>query len=345
MELIKLAEEFQGLTYDEKFKMYRKLWGQLQDFKILTDFPLHLDIELTSVCNLRCEFCFQNGLLNGPLGNMEMELFSNIIDEGVKKGLCAIKLQVRGEAFLHPKLFKCIQYAKTNGILDIQITTNGSLIDEKVSKKIFDSGLDGIIFSCDETHQESFKRLKSSHSYSPVESTIKSFLELRSKLGKTRPWVRLVTNTTNLDTSRLQALRESIREKFPDADVIAVNRHFNPRDDVDAFPDLRLNYDMKPCPYTMQRLAVFWNGDVTTCAWDYNNRFKLGNLKDNSIEEIWFSEKIDRMRKMHLAGQREMIPVCKHCHSSLIPKTNKTAVDNLPRHYLDHNMSVNNSVY
>ena len=39
-----------------------------------------------------------------PRGFMSMKLFKKIIDEGVKNGLCAIKLQSRGEAMMHPKI-------------------------------------------------------------------------------------------------------------------------------------------------------------------------------------------------------------------------------------------------
>jgi len=337
MERVSLRKEFEGIGKEEKFRIYRRLWNKAMCFEISTDYPLHFDIEISGHCNLKCNFCFQNGLIKQPLGNMNIELFKKIIEEGIAKGLCAIKLQVRGEAFLHPQVFDYIRFAKDVGILDIQITTNGTLINDENMHKIIYSGLDGIIFSCDDTHKNSFKRLNKAHYYSPVESIIKDFLKLRAKLKKRRPWVRIVTNTAKLDNNSLQQIRDSIINKFPEADVIAVNRIHDPRDNADAFNDLHLNYFMKPCPYTMQRLAIFWNGDVTTCAWDYNNRFQFGNIYEESIQDIWLSDKIEHIRKMHFKGKRRMIPICKHCQSSLVSISKNRVVDRMPRHFADHN--------
>ena len=128
MEYVDLVKRFDGLSELAKFDAYRKLWPEAANYSILSSFPLHLDLELSGVCNFSCTSCFQNGLIEGPLGFMEYELFKKIIDEGVAKGLCAIKLQIRGESFLHPRIFDCIRYAKGKGVLDIQITTNGSRI-------------------------------------------------------------------------------------------------------------------------------------------------------------------------------------------------------------------------
>ena len=114
---IDLPAVFAGLDDDGKFRLYRELWQKTGNFKILTNFPLHLDIELSGVCNLKCDFCFQNGLIDNPLGIMEFDLYKRIIDEGVEKGLCAVKLQIRGESFLHPRFFDCVAYAKNKGVI------------------------------------------------------------------------------------------------------------------------------------------------------------------------------------------------------------------------------------
>ena len=105
MKLFNLGECLNELKGDERFKMYRELWRESGNFKLLPNFPLHLDIELSGICNLRCESCYQNGLIESPLGLMDFKLFQRIVDEGAEKGLCALKLQIRGESFLHPRLF------------------------------------------------------------------------------------------------------------------------------------------------------------------------------------------------------------------------------------------------
>ncbi len=201
MKRINLSSILGSLNESERFQVYRELWHKAERYEVLTDFPIHLDIELVGVCNLKCEFCFQNGLITQPLGYMKFELFKKIIDEGALKGLCAIKLQIRGESYLHPELFDCIGYAKNAGIMDTQITTNGTLLDEKRVRRTFDSGLDGIIFSVDAHHAECYERTCRDNTYSSVERAIKNFLELRGKLGKSRPWVRLQSDILQVDAA------------------------------------------------------------------------------------------------------------------------------------------------
>ena len=42
---------------DEKFRTYRRLWIENPQNLSPGSFPLHLDIEVTSACNLKCPFC------------------------------------------------------------------------------------------------------------------------------------------------------------------------------------------------------------------------------------------------------------------------------------------------
>jgi len=319
-ETVDLKALFGGLTDQDKFDLYRKLWLQASQYEVLTSFPLHLDIEVSGVCNLKCEFCFQNGLIERPLGLMTFELFKSIIDEGAAEGLCAIKLQIRGESFLHPRLFEFIEYAKDKDILDVQITTNGTMLDEKRIQNILESRLDLIIFSVDSHHGDSFRDRNKKETYTSIEEAIQLLLERRQKRQNTRPKVRL---QASLDNPTIQALRQTesyLRERFPLADIIAVHRIHDFREHVDGYPDLQTNYDLGPCEYIMQRLAVFWNGQVTTCCFDYNARFDMGDVTKQTVAEIWNSRKMMEFRRSHMRNERKDIDICKHCIVSICRK-------------------------
>ena len=104
---------------------------------------------------------------------------------------------------------------------------------------------------------------------------------------------------------------------------------FNP--DKDFYGEI--NHDPNfVCPYPWQRLIVAWDGNVTTCCMDYNNRFQLGNVEHQTIQEIWLSKRIDQFRRAHFDGQRKMMPICKHCHVSTICVSGVDAVDNTLSH-------------
>ncbi|KPA15162.1 radical SAM domain protein [Candidatus Magnetomorum sp. HK-1] len=326
----------QGLNFENSFKLYRELWRQAEQYEIIVDFPLHLDIELSGICNLNCEFCFQNNLIKKPLGFMNFDLFKKIIDEGALKGLCSVKLQVRGESFLHPNIFDAIKYAKKNRVLDLQITTNATMLNETFNSKIINSGLDGIIFSVDKQHKNSYNnKIATANNYSSIEKLVKKFLEVREKLRSKKPWVRLQTSIEETDIASINKNKEYIKTKFPQTDLIVINRIQNYKDDEDTYPELQKNYRLLPCNFLMQRIAIFWNGDVTTCCMDYNNRLKLGNINKQSIQEIWLSEKMQKARELHFEGNRFKMPICKHCHACTESISEKIDVDTTPRNFAD----------
>lgn len=336
LKKVNLPSLFSDLDRDQRFQLYRDLWQRSGNYEILTHFPLHLDIELAGICNLSCESCFQNGLIKAPLGIMAFNLFEHIIDEGLKNGLCATKLQIRGESFLHPRLFDCIAYAKQRGVMDVQITTNGTLLNQDNINKIMSSELDAIILSVDGHHGYSFNKKHRNGDYTAIERKIKSLLETRAKLGKSRPWVRLRASIPEANEAALMETKHLLETKFSEADIFIVGRIHDFRDDTDSFPDLHSSYELKPCSYLMQRLAVFWNGEVTTCCMDYNNRFQLGNVTSQPIAQIWQSEQMSNFRKIHLENTRTSMPICKHCHACLHVKNPTVVQDNTPRHIADY---------
>lgn len=115
-------------------------------FFILPETPATAQIEVTNRCNFSCPMC-QRFALGVPLGDMNFEEYVKIIDHlaDVKD----IVLTSWGEPFMHPKIFEMIAYAKDKGH-SVYLTSNGSLLNADLRKKLLSSGLDAITFSIDE---------------------------------------------------------------------------------------------------------------------------------------------------------------------------------------------------
>ncbi|WP_147819480.1 radical SAM/SPASM domain-containing protein [Salidesulfovibrio onnuriiensis] len=335
MKLVSLREVFTGLDREAKQRKYRELWHTARKFEILTDYPLHLDLELSGVCNLGCSDCFQSALDKKRLGLMSAEMFKAIIDDGVPRGLCSIKLQIRGESFLHPQLFELISHAKRAGVLDIQITTNGTLLNEETVDKILTSDLDGIIFSVDVRHEDACSKTNSHSDYSKVSNNVNLLLQERAKRRQQSPWIRLKASTGDTSPEVLKKLKADLVSQFPLADVHIVGSVFDFRKDRDSFPGLRERYVLNPCEYLMQRLAIYWDGQTTVCCMDYHGDFGLGSVPEKSIREIWLSDTMQGMRNAHLKGKRPQMPICRHCHACVSAACQEVYVDTTDRNLLD----------
>ena len=304
----------------DNFTSYRKTWDKAVKAEILTDFPLHMDIELTSDCNLRCKMCWQYKDPNAfPRGMMSFELFKKLIDEGVKNGLCAIKLQSRGEAMMHPQIFEFSKYAKDQGVLDIHLTTNGTLFLKKGKiEELFNSGIDKLIFSIDDAHDESIKEI-----YKKKKPDVRKYFNLigEMKIEKKVQKPFLVVQTFCDKEQDRSKLKFQLSNYYKHANDINVNLLWESLPNKESLKDLKYRYEYLPCAYLWSRILVYWDGSVTTCCRDYSGKnMSLGDANKTEIKELWNSKKMQNFRKLHLENKRGNISLCANCEVSTIKK-------------------------
>jgi len=144
--------------------------------------PTSLQLECTTKCNLRCMMC------DSPIWDrrgMEMKFsdFKKIIDQF--PFLVSVNLQGMGEPLLNKDLFKMITYCKSKKIM-VLFTTNATLLDEIIAKKIVDSGLDYIVISVDGATPETFERIRRGAKFGQVIENIKKLVVARGELKKPR---------------------------------------------------------------------------------------------------------------------------------------------------------------
>ena len=101
-----LFDKKRGFGWESEYTEYRKKWSELAQNQIISDYPLLVDLELASVCNLRCPMCYTitdefKNQINAKL--MNWNLYTKIIDE-IGGKVPAIRLSLRGEATLHKNL-------------------------------------------------------------------------------------------------------------------------------------------------------------------------------------------------------------------------------------------------
>lgn len=299
------------IRQDERFREYRQHWHEYPTNFIVGNFPIHLDIESTNACNLRCPFCAVTFKNWGPYrrGYMDLSLFKRIIDEGVENGLCSVKFSLRGEPMLHPKLCEMVRYAKEKGVIDIYFNTNATLLNERKINQLIDAGLDRISVSFEGITREIYESYRVGASYEEVLSNVKKLRLTRDKRGLSYPQIRVQT-----------VLLPELREGSPQyvefwqsiADEVAYldARHETPGDDHRG---LVANW---ACPFLWQRMAVLWDGTLLPCLMHGISDFSLmslGNVKEVSIKEMWLSEKLSQYRELHKSAQAHKLEACDRC--------------------------------
>mgnify|MGYP006266332375 CR=1 FL=1 len=84
-----------------------------------------LHVEVTNICNFKCEFC-PDAIMGRPRGHMSLSLLESILDELRDTPLTRIvAFHLMGEPFIYPHIFTAIQMAIERQ-LQLHLTTNGS---------------------------------------------------------------------------------------------------------------------------------------------------------------------------------------------------------------------------
>ena len=291
---------------DQRFNEYRKRWNEWPKSFYVGEYPIFIDIEVTSACNLKCDFCattFRGKTIK--MGFISFEIIKKIIDEGADNDLFGVKFNIRGEPLLHPQIHEFVKYAKQKNLIDVYFNTNAILLGEDVAKKLIDSGLDRLSISFEGYTKSVYEKYRIGANYEKVLSNIENIQSLKRKLGVEHPKVRI-------QTVMLPELEETFDE---------YKKFWAERVDEVGFLDYK---EMKikkrnikypwACPQIWQRMAIWWNGTILPCNHDDDGLLVLGNVRTSTIKEVWNSNKLNNIREMHKKGNAHEIQACDGCY-------------------------------
>ena len=288
----------------EEYLAYRKCWDQYPKEFTLRRMPLHLDIEASSRCNLRCTFCDKLPLLKpGQLGNLDFDLFKHIIDQfdGEQK-LWGLKLSYRGEPLINPQLPDMVKYAKEHGVLDVYFNTNAMFLDEEKCRSLIEAGLDRISISIDGTEKSEYEKVRIGADFDKLIENLEKLIRLKGEYGVTYPKIRIQT------------------VKFSDTDAGAYLSKWDKYADEIAMVDYKdesvRNENLRgdwACPQLWQRLTIEWDGTVFGRNNDDLRGFDLGNAAERSIYDCWHDERMMQVRELHMQGKSHEVGDCNGC--------------------------------
>ena len=114
----------------------------------------------THMCNLKCKHCYINAdkKLESELTTEEAK---KLIDELADCGVVALSF-AGGEPLIRPDFFEVANYAKQKGF-HVSLATNGTLITQKVAKKLKKVGVDYIEISLDGAKAETHDNFRGIH--------------------------------------------------------------------------------------------------------------------------------------------------------------------------------------
>lgn len=302
-----MFERFRGEGWEETYSAYRSNWTNYAKNQYVSEYPLLVDIELSSICNLSCPMCYtitDQFKEKVNTGFMDFNLFTKIIDE-IGQKVPALRLSLRGEPTIHKQFIECIRYAKSKGIKEVSFLTNGSKLSPEFFEKVMMAGTDWITISFDGLGKM-YESIRRPLKFDQMLKKVQDIKSIKEQHNSHKPIIKI--------QSVWPAIRDNptaYYETFaPYVDLIA----FNPLIDY-LSKDNNISYeDDFSCPQLYQRLVIGSDGFAMMCANDEENAMIVGDANDEAIYDIWHGDKLRRIRELHKKKGFIKIPVCKKCY-------------------------------
>ncbi|MSP24324.1 MAG: radical SAM protein [Myxococcales bacterium] len=305
-------ERLRGSGCEDAYRENRRLWHELPERQAVSDYPLHVDLELASVCNLRCPMCptiteeFKQQV-NATL--MDFALFQRLVDECAEGGVYSLRLSYRGESFLHPHILEACRYAKDQGIQEVSTLTNGLRLDEDMFTAMMEAGLDWLTISFDGLG-EVYEGIRKPAKYERAVEKIANYARIKREAGRLKPVIKIQSVFP-----AIEADPSAYYQVFaPIADLVAANPLIDFMEDTSELPRIA---DFA-CPQIYQRLTIGADGTAMMCANDERNYHPVGDANTQTVHEIWHGARMTEVRDLHRRHQGcASMKACAHCYLPL----------------------------
>jgi len=251
-------------------------------------------IEITNICNLKCSFCPET---NRTKQSMSVENFEEIIRK-IHNHTKLVCLHVKGEPLLHNKLQEILEILDKYN-LKANITTNGTLIKDKFE----------IIKKSKEVRQINF----SIHSITQNESLNKQYLQdifesaeqLPNVIISYRLWNMRTIKENSINTAIIKTIENyynvsNLRQQLIENDFIKLKENvFINQDTEFTWPDINGEKIVETgrCLALKEQVAILVDGTVVPCCLDNNGDIPLGNILEESLDDILNKDKSVLIKK------------------------------------------------
>lgn len=288
--------------------------------------PISISFEPTTSCNLRCPEC-PSGLrsFTRPTGMLDQSLFKNVIDQ-LAPTLSYLTFYFQGEPYLHPQFLEMASYASKKGIYTAT-STNAHYLKDESAKATIESNLDRLIISIDGTSQDTYQAYRVGGSLEKVMEGAENIIRWKKKLKSKTPhtifqflvvkpnehqipevyqWAkRLGIDEVKLKTAQIYDYKNG-------SDLIpTIDKYSRYKKQDDGTFEIKNELD-NHCWKMWHSCVITWDGKVVPCCFDKDAHFVLGDLKQQTFEEIWNGEKYNEFRASLLRSRSE-IEICKNC--------------------------------
>lgn len=265
-------------------------------------------VEITNKCNLKCSFC---SLDQNAKREMSLEEFELVLKK-INNYTDYIYLHVKGEPLLHPNFRQILEICKKYH-KQVNITTNGKILKNRLMDIIETNVVRQINISMQSLTNTSYLNdILRCSKYILDNSNIQlvfrfwalednKFTDLQIKV------INSIIDFYNLNNTILEEILNNKNTKL-------LNNLYLNKDELFEWPNIKNNYynELGHCYGLKSHIAILVDGTVVPCCLDSKGTIKLGNIFENSLEEI-LNNDISKNIIKSFQDNKAYASLCKHC--------------------------------
>ena len=303
-----------------------------EDLDRYVEFPDMVVVSVAYPCNAHCPNCPYtpgNSELRLKYGDMPFippDLFKKIADEcgqAAREGWLPggvgsmIRITGGGEPMMHPAgMTSLIEYAKSVGAR-VYLNSNGSMFRGDDIDRLLACDVNNIEISVDAAESETYGIVRRGLDWEKLLETLRYTIDRRNAT-RSRTTIEVSVINQEIVKDKIAEIERFWYDFGVDNVIVrkfltwGSNTQLDPNQSADPIAYLDRDAGV-PCPYPFHRLNIDTRGKVEVCGFDIMGRSNMGNVRDQSIREVWKGAMFDWFRTKHRDGQGGDIPLCAEC--------------------------------
>ena len=171
---------------------------------------------------------------------------------------------------------------------------------------VIDAGLDSLKFSMNAGNRESYKKTHGVDFFDKVIKNIKWLSQYKKENNLTKPRTCMSSIFMESKKEELELLQKSMKDFIDEFYYLPLYNqagHIAGKEYKKYIGNIgRLDNPVDPIPcWELFNVAkISWNGWLTACCFDHDNRFAIADLNTSSLLEAWHNPKFVELRRKHL---------------------------------------------
>ncbi len=269
------------------------------------EYPRLVAVETTNHCNAKCVFCPNNALARDK-GPMADDVFEKIIEDCREFPLEAIEPFIQGDPFSDPQILPRLEHIRRRlPKTKLRLYTNGYGMAPKKIDQMLDLGIDHLFVSVNTLDPAKYRSVMGI----PLKRTLDNLEYLTDPARKHRVAKKITLRMVRLGDTTLEEQDDFIRYCKAKGVRKFIVGLFNYKGDVNS----SLPVPRYGCEH-VNRLDILANGKITLCCMDQDGEYGWGDVRKQSVLELYQHSTARRYRELHASGRRREIEPCGTCN-------------------------------